>query len=192
MWRYVMIERFFRTKHFIPKEFHDTFFDIDFEKLYERGIRLILTDLDNTLISYQEDIMSKIIIDKFDELIKQGFEVIIISNNRPERVEKFVRGTKILGIGSARKPFFKGITKALDMASKTYYDDEICLIGDQLVTDIYLSNRFGIYGVLVNPIARKTEKFYTKMNRRLEERMLQKIAKKHPEIFERLKLEKRR
>lgn len=187
-----MIERLFRTKHFIPKEFHETFFDIDFDKLYEQGIRLILTDLDNTLISYQEDIMTQKIIDKFDHLIDQGFEVIIISNNRAERVEKFVRGTKILGIGSARKPFFKGIRKALSMASETYYDDQICLIGDQLVTDIYLSNRFGIYGVLVNPIARKTEKFYTKMNRRLEERMLKKIARKHPGIFKELNLEKRR
>lgn len=187
-----MIERLFRTKQFIPKEFHQTFFDIDFDQLYEKGIRLILTDLDNTLISYQEDSMTKTIIDKFDQLIDQGFEVIIISNNRPERVEKFVRGTKILGIGSARKPFFKGIKKSLDMASKTYYDDEICLIGDQLVTDIYLSNRFGIYGVLVNPIARKTEKFYTKMNRRLEEKMLGKIQRKHPEVYKALKLEKRR
>jgi len=187
-----MIERFFKTKNFIPKEFHDTFFDIDFDKLYEQGIRLILTDLDNTLISYQEDKMTKKIIDKFDALIDQGFEVIIISNNRPERVERFVRGTKIIGIGSARKPFYKGIRKALDLASETYYEDQICLIGDQLVTDIYLSNRFGVYGVLVNPIARKTEKFYTKMNRRLEERMLEKIARKHPDIFQALKLEKRR
>ena len=187
-----MIERFFRTKQFIPKEFHDTFFDIDFEALYEQGMRLILTDLDNTLISYEEDFMTQKIIDKFDQLIDRGFEVIIISNNRPERVEKFVRGTKIIGIGSARKPFFTGIRKALKMASTTYYEDQICLIGDQLVTDIYLSNRYGIYGVLVNPIARKTEKFYTKMNRRLEERMLVKIARKHPDIYQALKLEKRR
>jgi HAD superfamily phosphatase (TIGR01668 family) len=187
-----MIERFFKTKHFIPKEFYNTFFDIDFDKLYQQGIRLILTDLDNTLISYQEDVMTKEIIDKFDQLIKQGFEVIIISNNRIERVEKFVRGTKIKGIGSARKPFFKGIRLALDLADETYYEDQICLIGDQLVTDIYLSNRYGIHGVLVNPIARRTEKFYTKMNRRLEERMLEKIARKHPKTFQALKLEKRR
>ena len=47
-----MIQHLLKTKKFIPNEFHLTFFDIDFKSLYKSGYRLILTDLDNTLISY--------------------------------------------------------------------------------------------------------------------------------------------
>ena len=73
-----MIHLLLKTKKFIPDEFHDTFFDIDFKKLYDNGIRLILTDLDNTLISYDDESPTKEIIDKFEELTQMGFEVIVI------------------------------------------------------------------------------------------------------------------
>ena len=47
-----MIHLLLKTKKFIPNEFHAEFYDIDFKKLYNDGLRLILSDLDNTLISY--------------------------------------------------------------------------------------------------------------------------------------------
>ena len=60
-----MIHLLLRTKKFIPNEFHDSFFDIDFKKLYDDGLRLILSDLDNTLISYDDIKPTKRILDKF-------------------------------------------------------------------------------------------------------------------------------
>jgi predicted HAD superfamily phosphohydrolase YqeG len=65
------------------------------------------------------------------------------------------------------------------------------VIGDQLVTDVLGANRLGGYSILVNPIERKTEKWYTRMNRRLERRMLDKIARKAPERFAALGLKER-
>ncbi len=49
-----MIHLLLKTKKFIPNEFHNSFFEIDFNELYSQGYRLILSDLDNTLISYDE------------------------------------------------------------------------------------------------------------------------------------------
>ena len=83
-----MIHLLLKTRKFIPREFHDNFFNIDFEKLYKDGLRLILTDLDNTLISYAEEKPTKKIVDKFDDLVKLGFEVIVISNNPFVKVKK--------------------------------------------------------------------------------------------------------
>ena len=40
---------------YIPTSIVTYFKDIDFVKLYEQGKRIILTDLDNTLISYKEE-----------------------------------------------------------------------------------------------------------------------------------------
>ena len=41
-------------KKLIPDYYFKSIYDIPLEELYKKGIRLILTDLDNTLISYSE------------------------------------------------------------------------------------------------------------------------------------------
>ena len=42
------------TKKFIPSFYFKSIYDIPLEDWKKAGIRLILTDLDNTLISYNE------------------------------------------------------------------------------------------------------------------------------------------
>ena len=66
---------------FIPDIYEETVFDVDYIKLYESGIRLILTDLDNTLVSYKDDVVSEKLLSWFNERKKEGFEIMIISNN---------------------------------------------------------------------------------------------------------------
>lgn len=186
-----MIHKLLKTKKFIPSEFHDKFFDIDFNELYQKGLRVILTDLDNTLITYEEFVPTEKIINKFDELRKIGFEIFIISNNHPPRINKFLNGTDYKGIGDAKKPLSIGIKKALKLSDKSYLLDEIVIIGDQLMTDIYAANRYGVYSILVNPLKRKTEKWYTRLNRKIEVKMLEKIKKKNNDKYVELNLSKR-
>lgn len=186
-----MIHKLLRTKKFIPNEFHDTFFDINFKNLYQKGYRVILTDLDNTLITYDEASSTDKITKKIDEIKKLGFEIVIISNNHPPRIKKFLDGLDLKGIGNARKPLSIGIKKALKLTDNSYNKDQVVIIGDQLMTDIYGANRFKAYSILVNPIKRKTEKWYTKLNRRIEVKMLQKIKKKELEKYNELNLSKR-
>ena len=186
-----MIHKLLKTNKFIPNEFHETFFDIDFNKLYLKGYRVILTDLDNTLISYDEFVLTEVIINKLDSIRKIGFEVFIISNNHPPRIEKFLEGTNYKGIGNARKPLKYGIKRALQLSNREYFIDEIAIIGDQLMTDIYGANRYEVYSILVNPLKRKTEKWYTKINRKIEIKMLEKIKKKYKKKYDELKLGKR-
>ena len=69
--------------------------------------------------------------------------------------------------------------------------DEVVIIGDQLMTDIYGANRFGVYNILVNPLKRKTEKWYTRFNRKIEIKMLEKIKKKNKKEYNELNLSKR-
>ncbi|MCK5761264.1 MAG: YqeG family HAD IIIA-type phosphatase [Candidatus Izimaplasma sp.] len=187
-----MIHLLLRTKRFIPNESHNSFFDIDFKELYNKGLRLVLTDLDNTLISYEETKPTKKIIDKFKELENIGFEVIVISNNVPSRMKVFLEGTDYKGVANARKPLLTGLRRALRLASKRYSHEETVIIGDQLMTDIYCANRFHSYSILVNPLEKKTEKWYTKMNRKTEIKMMKKIERKHNDSYKRLSLDKRR
>lgn len=187
-----MIHLLLKTRKFIPREFHDNFFNIDFEKLYKDGLRLILTDLDNTLISYAEEKPTKKIVDKFDDLVKLGFEVIVISNNVPRRVRYFLEGLDYKGLGNARKPLLFGLRKAMKLASKEYTHKETIIIGDQLMTDVYCANRFNSYSILVNPLEKKTEKWYTRLNRKTEAKMLKKIKIKYNDIYQKLNLDLRK
>jgi len=186
-----MIHLLLNEKKFIPNEFHHTFFEIDFKALYEKGYRLILTDLDNTLISYAEDKPTKQIEDTFKELTGIGFEVILVSNNMQERINNFCKPLDVQGFASARKPFLYGFKKAFNARKNNASLSETIVIGDQLMTDIFGANRFGVYNILVNPIKRKTEKWYTKFNRKIETNMLKKIKRKQPETFTKLALSER-
>lgn len=186
-----MIQHLLKTKRFIPKEYHPTFFDIDFELLYKKGYRFILTDLDNTLISYAEEKASQEIIEKIEALKTMGFEVAILSNNHSLRINKFIADLDILGFANARKPLLFGIKKAVAKSSKNYQKSEILLVGDQIMTDIWAANKYGSYSILVDPIKMKTEKWYTKLNRKLEKRMLEKIKNKEAKVYQELSLDKR-
>ena len=187
-----MLHLLLKTQKFIPNEYHNQFFDIDFKKLYNNGMRLVLTDLDNTLISYADNKPTQEIIDKFIEIEKIGFEIIVISNNVPSRVNTFLEGLKYKGLGNARKPLLIGLRKAMKLASKEYKHTETVIVGDQLMTDVFCANRFNSYSILVNPLKKKTEKWYTKMNRKIEVKMIEKIKSKYNDTFVELGLEQRR
>ena len=45
--------------NFVPDAYYQNIAEIPYNTLYEQGIRLILTDLDNTLLSYKEDAVSE-------------------------------------------------------------------------------------------------------------------------------------
>ena len=131
----------FKLKNLLPKEVYKTVFDIDYNKLYEAGKRIILMDIDNTLVSYAESEPGEKLMALFKRIKEIGFEIIFISNNHKKRVETFVRATGSRYIENALKPFKRGYRKALKLV-KPFGKDAIVSIGDQLVTDILGSNRF--------------------------------------------------
>jgi HAD superfamily phosphatase (TIGR01668 family) len=186
-----MLHLFLKTKRFIPCEFHNSFFEIDFKNLFKNGYRTILCDLDNTLISYDSALPTEDLINKFKELETLGLELILISNNIPTRIQKFTQDIDLKGFANARKPLLIGMMKALNTA-KVQEKDKVVVIGDQLMTDIWAANRFGVYNILVNPIKKKTEKWYTKINRKTENKMLEKIKSKYSQKYKDLRLDMRK
>ena len=187
-----MISLFLKTKKFIPDEYHKTVQEIDFDHLYNMGFRLLLFDLDNTLAPYDMINANKEILDFLDNIKKKGFEIIIVSNNHKERLKLMFGEYQISYVIKAAKPFTKGYKKALKMASKSYKKEEIATIGDQLMTDVWSSKKMGYYSIVVNAIKRKTERWYTRFNRRIEAKMLKKIEKKYPDKYLELNLKEKR
>ena len=67
-------------KIFYPYEYVKNVFSIDYDKLYSKGYRGLIFDIDNTLVHHGDDST-----DEVDELFKYiqqiGFKTIILSNN---------------------------------------------------------------------------------------------------------------
>ena len=137
----------------IPDMYQKSIYSIDYEKLYDYGIRCLLFDLDNTCVPYVEKVPSKKLIDLFDYLKDMGFKVILFSNATKKRLEVFKNTLVVDCSYSSRKPSKRKFLKVLKMYN---FDlSEVAIIGDQLFTDILGGNRVGIKTILVNPMSKK-------------------------------------
>lgn len=176
-------------KKFIPDYYFKSVFDIPYEELYKDGVRLILTDLDNTLISYNETMPN----DKLFELKKKiedmGFEFIIVSNSRKNRVDNFSKAYDIKYHKFSTKPLKRGIKKTIKILTKRKYNNnEIILLGDQLMTDVLGGKRCGIRVALIEPIDKDSDIKATRLNRSMERFFIKRVKRKYPELYnERLK-----
>ena len=75
-------------KRFYPTEYLDSAYEIDFDKLYENGVRGVLFDIDNTLVPHglPADERAK---NLFTHLRELGIGTCLISNNQLGRVKSF-------------------------------------------------------------------------------------------------------
>ncbi|WP_337019117.1 YqeG family HAD IIIA-type phosphatase [Oceanobacillus massiliensis] len=162
-------------KYFLPNQHVKTVFDIQPETLKERGIKGIITDLDNTLVAWDVKDATSEVIQWFKIMKDHDIKVTIISNNNQERVEIFSEPLGTPFVYSARKPLSKAFkTVAREMELKK---EEVVVIGDQLLTDVLGGNLAGFYTVLVVPIV-KTDGKITKINRSIERRILNYMRRK--------------
>ncbi len=75
-------------KCFYPMEYLDSVYQIDFELLYQKGIRGILFDIDNTLVPHGSP-ADRQAIELFQKLKKLSIKTCLISNNQIGRVKSF-------------------------------------------------------------------------------------------------------
>ncbi|WP_407269512.1 YqeG family HAD IIIA-type phosphatase [Radiobacillus sp. PE A8.2] len=162
-------------KRFLPNEHVKDVFEIRPEKLKEKGIKGIITDLDNTLVAWDVEYATPEIIEWFRLMQENDIKVTIISNNKEQRVKLFSEPLNTPFVYSARKPLrraFKRAAKDMKLSK-----DEIVVIGDQLLTDVLGGNGAGFYTILVVPIV-KTDGKITKINRQIERRILSWMRRK--------------
>ena len=166
---------------YIPNDVYKSIYDIDFSKLYEDGYRFIISDLDNTLASYKENLPNNLLLNKIEQIKKLGFQFYLVSNNNSTRISTFNEVLKTDGfLSKANKPKTNKLETYLieNEIDKT----KTIGLGDQLVTDILGFNRLGVYSILVKTIDKKTQKWYTKINRIREIKILKEIKKINPNI----------
>ena len=129
----------------------DSIYDISVEGLARRGIKLLLADLDNTLVPYGVPLPDQKLMNWRDELAAYGITLFVLSNNRHEnRPRIFSEGLEVSFIGHAGKPGTHSFLKAMEFMRVT--KEQTAIVGDQIFTDVLGGNRAGIATILVKPI----------------------------------------
>lgn len=158
----------------IPKMYQESIYKIDYNKMKNKGIKCLLFDLDNTCVGYHEKTPTKQLKELFKKLEKLGFKVIIFSNATPKRLQPF-KQLKVLCHPASQKPRVKNFNKILKQYN--FKKNEVCIIGDQLFTDILGGNRVGITTCLVEPLT-KEDFIITKIFRSIEQKKFNKMEKR--------------
>jgi HAD superfamily phosphatase (TIGR01668 family) len=162
-------------KYFLPNQHAKSIFEITPESLLQKGVKGIITDLDNTLVEWDRPLATPELVRWFEQMKASGIQVTIVSNNNEKRVKAFADPLKIPFIFEARKPLTRAFQQAIrDMKLKK---EEVVVIGDQLLTDIFGGNLLGLHTILVVPVS-ETDGWVTRINRKIERRILDVMRKK--------------
>lgn len=162
-------------RHFVPSEYVKKVFDITPELLISKNIQGIITDLDNTLVEWDRPDATPLLIEWLKSMKDAGIQVVIVSNNNELRVKSFANPLGIPFIFQARKPMGRAFRKAL--AIMNVKKEQVVVIGDQMLTDIFGGNLNKMHTILVLPVA-KSDGFFTRFNRLVERRIMKKLKEK--------------
>lgn len=161
-----------KIDNYKPDFMVEAVYQLDAASLKMLGIRAVMVDLDNTLIAWNNPDGTPELLNWLDEMRANDVKVIVVSNNKRERVARAVEKFGVDYIWRAMKPFALGINKAL-----LRFDEkpgEVVMVGDQLMTDIRAAHRAGIRSILVKPLV-KSDAWNTQFNRWRERRVWKKL-----------------
>ena len=159
---------------FYPNYMFSNVEEIPYSLIQIERIKGIMFDMDNTLVN-DKYIHTKELKLWIKEMKKQDIKMCIFSNTpRLNKIKKVAKELGMKYIYNGFKPFKFGFKKAEELLEVE--KENIVIIGDQLFTDIYGGNRYGIKTILVKPIESK-EVFVTKIKRPIERAIINKYKK---------------
>ena len=135
----------------IPRGVYPSVLAISPAALAAKGIRLVLADLDNTLVAYRVTEPSSDVIAWRQQLRAHGIELFLLSNSRkPGRVEHFARALDVPFQGRSGKPKRAGYLRSMERMGCSA--TETVMVGDQIFTDTLGASNAGVIPLLVKPI----------------------------------------
>ena len=154
-----------------PTKVYDSVSSINFDDLKSLNVKGILIDIDNTLIDMYKNVPPEVS-DWIKAAKENGFKILVLSNTNNKKKTKFIsEHFDVECISFAMKPLKWGYIKALKKIGMDA--SEVCMIGDQIFTDVLGANRLKIVSIYVKPINRK-EYWYTAWKRSIENNIIKK------------------
>ena len=135
-----------------PDMMVEAIWDIDVERLRQRGIEGLIVDLDNTIVDWNRNHVREDVRRWLRAAQRAGLRVCIASNARSQvRVSAIAQEIGAQWLAPAGKPSRRGLRRALEMLDTR--PQTTALVGDQLFTDVMGGNRAGLFTILVRPLS---------------------------------------
>ena len=143
---------------FMPDWVYNDIYEITPEVLTSQGIRALILDIDNTLVTYDDPKPTERVANWLEAMKNAGIAVAFVSNNHAPRVSVFCDGLGYYSHADAKKPSRRYLYEAMShMNSDT---TNTASIGDQVFTGIWAAERCGMRAFLVSPIKDKKTPFF--------------------------------
>ena len=163
-------------KKIYPNMYLNKVEEITIQILIKNKIKLLILDVDNTLIDYYKN-LSEEVIKWAKEMKGQGIKLYILSNtNNEEKVKTVAKKLDIQYIHFAMKPLKRGFKKI--QKETNIKPENAAVVGDQIFTDILGGNRSKMFTILVEPIDSKKDYWYTAWKRPIENKIKNKYKTK--------------
>ena len=134
-------------KIYRPDIYQKDIFSINYKNLKNKKIKVLIYDIDDTLIPSNEIKLKKETINLITKL-KKDFKLILLTNSPSFRSNKIKNQLDVDCYSLSMKPLKYNLNKIM----KNYDKKDVVLIGDRLLTDIKLANNYNIMSILVDPI----------------------------------------
>lgn len=161
-----------------PDSYYPSIYKIDYQSLKEENIDALLFDIDNTITKVDDLNIPKETTNLIENLKNQGFKILLISNNHPQRAIPVAKKLNLPLLADAGKPAKEAYDKALTMLNRS--KETTVAIGDQLLSDIVGAKKYGIKAILVDQLS-KENNIQTGMAQKLQKYMIKKL-KKHKDF----------
>ena len=150
---------------FHPKAHFNNIYEITPNYLKYKGISCVILDIDNTLVPYSVRTPDNKLAGWIADLVGSGIKIAVVSNARVLRADEFVKSIKlpesealdIITVGKAKKPFAGGFKIVEEKSGLSR--DKMCIIGDQIFTDVLGGNLSGVFSIWVTPMENKEPAF---------------------------------
>lgn len=155
---------------YVPDIYQADIYKIDYDNLISRGIKCLIFDLDNTLVTITEVSPREETKVLMKQLKEKGFKVFLCSNSIKARVKPFCNDLNIEYKYSVKKP---NTEKISDLILKNRFGpDEVAMIGDSMMDDVVCGNTIGITTILIDQIGKR--EFPGAKLKRIKEKKVQK------------------
>jgi HAD superfamily phosphatase (TIGR01668 family) len=131
-----------------PREYQKDLFGIDFHSLLAKGVKLIMIDVDNTIMPSDQDAPSIRVVHLFQEIRHYDCNIVLIANGvQTERMKKIAEILNVQVYYGVCKPFTFVIEHILD--EYQVRPEHAVFIGDQIMSDILCGNILSMHTILV-------------------------------------------
>jgi hypothetical protein len=135
-----------------PTVMVEQIWEVDLEALWERGVRGLLLDLDNTLVDWNAEELRPPVRAWVDSAKQRGLRLCLVSNALyGRRVKRVAKELGIECVVRAGKPLPRAFRRGMALLDTDATCT--CAIGDQVFTDLVGANWLGLVTVLLSPLS---------------------------------------